>query len=153
MNKNKVNNYNFIEVCAGCGGLSSGLIKTGMIPILLNEINNDCCNTLKLNHPNINIEKCSMLDLDLTPYKNKVDLLTGGVPCQSFSQAGMRKGLDDDRGDLMIKFIEIIKEIHPDELPEIISVSINGGLPAYLQWLSDKQRHQTKTKYTGLLCI
>jgi len=47
----------------------------------------------------------------------------------------------------------IIKEKHPDELPEIISVSINGGLPAYLQWLSDKQRHQTKTKYTGLLCI
>jgi DNA (cytosine-5)-methyltransferase 1 len=51
--------------------------------------------------------------IDYTPYINKVDLLTGGVPCQSFSQAGLRKGLDDPRGDLMIKFIEILNLITP----------------------------------------
>jgi 16S rRNA A1518/A1519 N6-dimethyltransferase RsmA/KsgA/DIM1 with predicted DNA glycosylase/AP lyase activity len=37
----------FIEVCAGCGGLSTGLIKSGLNPILLNDIDLDCCNTLK----------------------------------------------------------------------------------------------------------
>lgn len=38
----------------------------------------------------------------------------------------------------------IIKEKHPDELPEIISVSIDGGLPAYLQWLSDETATSNK---------
>ena len=47
--------------------------------------------------------------IDYSQYIDKVDLLTGGVPCQSFSQAGLRKGLDDPRGDLMMKFIEIIR--------------------------------------------
>ena len=39
---------------------------------------------------------------------------------------------------------KIIKKIHPDELPEIISVSISGGLPAYLQWISDETATSNK---------
>ena len=103
----------FIEVCAGGGGLSAGLIKSGFTPILLNDNNNDCCKTLKHNHPDANIVCSSMDKIDYSQYVNKVDLLTGGVPCQSFSQAGLRKGLDDPRGDLMIKFIEILNLIKP----------------------------------------
>lgn len=105
--------YNFIEVCAGGGGLSSGLIKAGFTPILLNDNNSDCCKTLKHNHPEANVVVGSMDKIDYSQYINKVDLLTGGVPCQSFSQAGLRKGLDDPRGDLMIKFIEILNLIKP----------------------------------------
>ena len=51
--------------------------------------------------------------VDYTSYVNKLDLLTGGVPCQSFSQAGLRKGLEDPRGDLMMKFVEILHFIKP----------------------------------------
>lgn len=54
-----------------------------------------------------------MLDLDLTPYRNQVDILMGDVPCQSFSQAGKRKGLNDDRGDLIIKFRTLINMVEP----------------------------------------
>ncbi len=39
----------FIEVCAGGGGLSAGLIKSGFTPVLLNDNNGDCCKTLKRN--------------------------------------------------------------------------------------------------------
>ena len=105
--------YNFIEVCAGGGGLSSGLIKAGFTPILLNDNNDDCCKTLKHNHPHANVVCGSMDKIDYTQYVNKVDLLTGGVPCQSFSQAGLRKGLHDPRGDLMMKFIEILILLKP----------------------------------------
>ena len=105
--------YSFIEVCAGGGGLSAGLIKAGFTPILLNDNNSDCCKTLKYNHPDANIIHSSMDKIDYTQYINKVDLLTGGVPCQSFSQAGLRKGLEDPRGDLMMKFIEILNLIKP----------------------------------------
>jgi len=102
----------FIELCAGGGGLSTGLIKCGFNPILLNDNNADCCKTLKHNHVEANVICASMLDIDYTKYKN-VDLLTAGVPCQSFSQIGKQKGLDDPRGDLMMKFIDIIKIINP----------------------------------------
>jgi DNA (cytosine-5)-methyltransferase 1 len=116
-NANNTNNdnskYTFIEVCAGGGGLSSGLIKAGFTPILLNDNNKDCCKTLKHNHPEANVVCESMDKIDYSQFINKVDLLTGGVPCQSFSQAGLRKGLDDPRGDLMIKFIEILNLVKP----------------------------------------
>ena len=109
--QNKI--YSFIEVCAGGGGLSSGLIKAGFTPILLNDNNSDCCKTLKHNHPGTNVIYNSMDKIDYSPFVNNVDLLTGGVPCQSFSQAGLRKGLDDPRGDLMMKFIEILNLVKP----------------------------------------
>ncbi len=108
-----ISKYTFIEVCAGGGGLSSGLIKAGFTPILLNDNNKDCCKTLKYNHPEANVVCESMDKIDYSPFINKVDLLTGGVPCQSFSQAGLRKGLEDPRGDLMIKFIEILNLVRP----------------------------------------
>ena len=105
--------YNFIEVCSGCGGLSTGLIKAGLTPILLNDYNNDCCETLTLNHHDVLIKQCSLLDLKLSDYINKVDLLCGGVPCQSFSSIGKRKGLKDTRGQLLMKFIDLITLIEP----------------------------------------
>jgi len=107
------NGYSFIEVCAGGGGLSSGLIKSGFNPLLLNDNNADCCKTLQKNHRGVKVVCGGMEDIDYTPYIGKVDLLTGGIPCQSWSQAGLRKGLDDPRGNLMIKFIDIIKIIQP----------------------------------------
>jgi DNA (cytosine-5)-methyltransferase 1 len=106
-------NPNFIELCAGTGGLSTGLIKSGWHPILLNDNNKNCCDTLQLNHPNVNVLCCSMTDIDYSQYSNKIDLLCAGIPCQSFSQIGKREGLEDTRGQLMFRFIDIINEIQP----------------------------------------
>lgn len=106
-------NPTFIEVCAGCGGLSSGFIEAGFVPLLINEIDKTCCKTLRTNHPGIHISESSMLDLDLTSYKGKVDVLQGGVPCQAFSQAGERKGFTDPRGQLIIQFNKLILECEP----------------------------------------
>jgi len=81
---------------------------------LLNEIDPVCCETLRLNHPGVEISNISMEDLDLTQYVgDKVDVLMGGVPCQSFSQAGNRKGLDDTRGNLLLCFIKMVSVIQP----------------------------------------
>jgi DNA (cytosine-5)-methyltransferase 1 len=104
---------NFIEVCSGCGGLSSGFINKGFKPIFLNEINKTFCETLETNHPRVKVLNKSMEDLDLEPYINSVDILMGGVPCQSFSQAGKRKGLKDKRGNLILTFIKMIEKLNP----------------------------------------
>lgn len=105
--------HTFIEVCAGGGGLSCGLIKAGFHPLLLNDSNKDCCQTLRLNHPRAHVVHGKMEDIDFTPYVNNVTVLAGGVPCQSFSQAGSRRGLDDDRGMLFFKFIDIVALVRP----------------------------------------
>lgn len=104
---------NFIEVCSGCGGLSKGFMDYGFAPILLNEIDRVCCNTLRLNHPGVRVECNDMNDLNLREYKGTVDVLMGGVPCQAFSHAGLRKGLDDTRGDLIMKFGDLVDQCEP----------------------------------------
>jgi len=102
----------FIELCSGAGGLSKGFIQCGFKPILLNDIDKYCIETLKKNHPNVTIINKCMKEIDLNLYKN-IDILMGGVPCQSFSYAGKRKGLDDMRGNLLLEFIKIVKNICP----------------------------------------
>lgn len=101
----------FVEVCSGCGGLSLGFLNKGFECILLNDINKNCIKTLKENH-NVEVyEKC-FTEIEWDKHKN-LDLLIGGVPCQAFSQAGNKKGLNDKRGNLIIKFIEIVNNIKP----------------------------------------
>ena len=102
----------FIEVCSGCGGLSSGFIEAGFTPLLLNEINATFCKTLKKNHPGVPVENRDMLELHLNTYKGKVDILMGGVPCQAFSQSGERKGLEDPRGHLIVEFNLVLNIFH-----------------------------------------
>lgn len=108
-----VKDIRFIEVCSGCGGMSTGFTNVGMKPILLNEINKVFCKTLEINHPGVKIVNDSMTNVCLTEYEGKVDILCGGIPCQSFSQAGLRRGLDDVRGGLALDFNRLISECKP----------------------------------------
>lgn len=108
--KSKVN---FIEVCAGAGGMSSGFIKAGLECLLLNEIDSKFCETLRNNHEGVKINEGSIGSLNLTEYKGKLDILAGGIPCQSFSLAGLRKGLTDPRGQLVYDFNRLLKESEP----------------------------------------
>ena len=54
-----------------------------------------------------------IIDIDGSKYKNKIDIIVGGSPCQSFSMVGKRKGLEDPRGDLIFQYIKLIKESEP----------------------------------------
>lgn len=107
------NRTTFIEVCAGCGGLSTGSMEADWVPILLNEMDATCCETLRRNHPGVPVHEGSMLELDLTPYRGRVDVLQGGMPCQAFSQAGDRRGLEDPRGQLMLHFHQLVRQCQP----------------------------------------
>lgn len=141
----------FIEVCAGAGGLSSGFIKAGWQPLLLNDVNKDCCETLKQNHPEVNVQCCTMEKLDLDPFVQKVDLLMGGVPCQSFSQAGQRKGLQDKRGQLIFTFIDMIQKLQPqcfliENVKGLVSHDQGKTLKCILQQLKQIETYQVVYK-------
>ena len=105
---------NFIEFCSGCGGLATAFIQSGFQPIFLNDIDSGCCDTLKLNYPDVKVKCKSMSDIhNLKRFRGKIDVVIGGMPCQSYSVAGQRKGLDDSRGKLMLNFIKAIRKIRP----------------------------------------
>jgi DNA (cytosine-5)-methyltransferase 1 len=106
--------YTYLEVCAGCGGLSYGLELSGLKPVTLIEIDKKCVETLKKNF-NCDIQCEDMRKIDFKKYKSKIDLVIGGIPCQSFSMAGKREGLNNkDKGGLFYDFKRCIQEIEPD---------------------------------------
>jgi len=105
--------YNFIEVCAGAGGMSQGFMNAGMKPLLLLDNDKDSCRTLKVNHPDVNVQCIGMETIDVSEYTDKVDVLCGGIPCQSWSQAGNRGGTEDERGRLIYTFRDLVNTIQP----------------------------------------
>ena len=54
-----------------------------------------------------------MVDLNVDKYKGQTDVLMGGVPCQAFSLAGKKKGINDERGKLILTFIKMVNKIEP----------------------------------------
>lgn len=102
--------YKSIELFAGAGGLALGLEKAGIEHALLNEIDKYAAQTLRKNRPAWNVVEGDISKIDFTSYKDKVDLLTGGFPCQAFSYAGKRLGFEDTRGTLFFEFARALKE-------------------------------------------
>lgn len=122
--QNNVNNYSIlkhnkstdisvIELFAGAGGLALGLKFAGLNSKLLVEIDNHAASTLKQNNPNWNIINDDVSNVDFKEYKGKIDVVTGGFPCQAFSYAGKSLGFEDIRGTLFFEFARCIKEVNP----------------------------------------
>ena len=105
--------YKIIELFAGCGGLALGLENAGFKSLLTNEIDNDASKTLKLNRPNWNVVNDDISNVSFKKYLNKVDMISGGFPCQAFSYAGNKFGFDDTRGTLFYEFARAVKEVNP----------------------------------------
>ena len=103
---------NSIEICAGAGGQALGLSKAGFNHIALVEYEKDYCTVLKKNRPDWNVICKDVKSFDGWPYRMKVDLLAGGVPCPPFSVAGKQKGAEDER-DLFPEMLRLVEEIVP----------------------------------------
>lgn len=102
-----------LELFSGAGGLALGLEKSGFHTLALNEFDKNACATLRNNRPNWNVLEGDIHNIDFTQYLDKVDLLSGGFPCQAFSHSGKRLGFEDIRGTLFSEFARAIKEIQP----------------------------------------
>lgn len=55
-----------------------------------------------------------MTEVEWEKYRGSVDLVCGGTPCQSFSVAGLRRGLDDPRGNLTLHFARLVEQVRPE---------------------------------------
>lgn len=109
-----------IELFAGAGGLALGLEKAGFEEIGLIEIDKNACATLRLNRPKWNVIEEDVVEFsrknllhEFNIKKGELDLLSGGYPCQSFSYAGKRLGIDDVRGTMFYYYAEFLKQLQP----------------------------------------
>ena len=105
---------------SGAMGLDIGMKNGGIDALLACECNKACRMTIVQNNPEIgligDINKFTsddILKMAKIPKGKKVDIIFGGPPCQAFSTAGKRKAFDDERGNIFLKYLNIISEIKP----------------------------------------
>jgi DNA (cytosine-5)-methyltransferase 1 len=110
---NAEHNYSVLELFAGAGGLALGLEQAGLKCAALNEIDHWAAETLRTNRPNWKVLEGDVKNLDFKNYANEIDVVTGGFPCQAFSYAGKKLGLEDARGTLFYEFARVVDEVKP----------------------------------------
>lgn len=106
-------NYSAIELFAGAGGMALGLEKAGIKCAALNEIDHWAVETLRTNRPGWNVVENNISNISFSSFNGQIDLVAGGFPCQSFSYAGKKLGLNDARGTLFYEFARIVQEVKP----------------------------------------
>ncbi|HHU74750.1 MAG TPA: DNA (cytosine-5-)-methyltransferase [Clostridiales bacterium] len=111
--------YTSVELFAGAGGLALGLEMAGFHVQGLVEIDKFATKTLSMNRPNWNVIEEDIVKVateGMRKYLSKeleIDFISGGYPCQAFSYAGHKLGLEDVRGTMFYYFAQIIDEIKP----------------------------------------
>ncbi len=102
--------YTLVSLFSGCGGFDLGLRAAGFRTVFANDFNEAAAETHKHNLGNILVEDIRKVEL---PQMEQPDLLTAGFPCQPFSNAGLRKGTKDARGDLYLSALKAVHELRP----------------------------------------
>jgi DNA (cytosine-5)-methyltransferase 1 len=159
--------------CSGIEGASAAWKPLGWECQFVAEIDQYCCALLKQHYPDVpNLG--NMLEVDGKRWRDKLDVLIAGTPCQAFSVAGRRLSLADARGNLTLKFVELVHEIKPrivvwENVPGVLSTHDNAfgcflaGLvgadeaviperdtPRSKRWRSVKRAiHKRRNKETG----
>lgn len=113
MHVTPLRDFTSLELFAGAGGLALGMHFAGFRHILLNEIDAMASETLRINRPDWNVLEGDVHKIDFTPLRGLVDFVSGGFPCQAFSYAGKKGGLNDTRGTLFFELARAVKEIQP----------------------------------------
>lgn len=101
----------YISLFSGIEAASCAWVPLGWEPIAFSEVDPFCCDLLSTRYPDVpNLG--DIREVDWRPYRGAVDVVVGGSPCQSFSIAGGREGLDGE-SRLMYEFIRAVGEVRP----------------------------------------
>ena len=137
---------------SGAMGLDIGM-KNGGIPALLACENNKFCRmTIAQNQPDMALigdinryGAAEILRMAGVPAGRRVDVIFGGPPCQAFSTAGARRALADERGNVFLKYIEIVEQIRP---AYVVIENVRGLLSAPYSYADVKEPVKG-----GALCV
>jgi len=132
---------NYLSVCSGIEAATVAWHPLGWNPVGFSEIESFPSQVLKHHYPTVpNLG-------DMTKFKeweieSNIDVFVGGTPCQSFSVAGLRKGLDDPRGNLMLTYLAIADKFRPrwlvwENVPGVLSSNRGKDFGAFLGGLGE----------------
>lgn len=102
-----------ISLFSGCGGLDLGFERAGFEIPVANEYDSTIWPTFQANHPKTTLIKGDIRKIKESDFPNDIDGIIGGPPCQSWSEAGALRGIEDARGKLFYDYIRILKEKQP----------------------------------------
>lgn len=101
-----------VSFFAGAGGLDLGFQKAGFDVVWANEYDKDIWETYEKNHPHTKLDRRSIVNIPASDVPD-CDGIIGGPPCQSWSEAGALRGIEDKRGQLFFDFIRILEAKQP----------------------------------------
>ena len=97
-----------ISLFSGCGGLDLGFERAGFNIIVANEYDPTIWETFKVNHPQTRLIEGDIRKVNGTDFPDNIDGIIGGPPCQSWSEAGAQRGINDLRGRIAVIDVFII---------------------------------------------
>ncbi|MCD8486378.1 MAG: DNA cytosine methyltransferase [Desertifilum sp.] len=105
-------NQPVISLFAGCGGLDLGFSQAGFDLIWANEFDREIWQTYRTNHPQTFLDKRSIRDIPSEEIPDCIGII-GGPPCQSWSEAGSQRGIEDERGQLFLEYVRVLRDKQP----------------------------------------
>ena len=128
----------YLSICSGLGGAELAFGLLGWECAAVCEIEPAACAVLKARFPNVpNLGDFTKIGVEDV---GSIDLLVGGTPCQDFSVAGLRAGMDGDRGQLTIEFARLAERLRPrwlvwENVPGVLSVDGGRAFGTFLRIL------------------
>lgn len=105
--------YKVISLFSGAGGLDLGFNKAGFKTVMANEFDKKICPTFRSNFPDVTLIEGDVRNISSSNFPDGITGIIGGPPCQSWSEGGSLRGIDDPRGQLFYEYIRILKEKQP----------------------------------------
>ncbi len=130
----------YLSVCSGIEAATVSWHGLGWKPVGFSEIDPFACAVLAHHYPHVPLHG-DFTTIDAGAH-GTIDLLVGGTPCQSFSIAGLRKGLADDRGNLSLEFIRLAKASRArwvvwENVPGVLSIDGGRAFGSFLGGLAE----------------
>lgn len=105
-------NGSVIALFSGCGGLDLGFSQAGFKVDWANEYDRNIWETYEANHPQTKLDKRDIRNISATEIPDCIGII-GGPPCQSWSEGGSQKGIEDERGQLFLDYIRVLTNKQP----------------------------------------
>ncbi|MDE6116947.1 MAG: DNA cytosine methyltransferase [Duncaniella sp.] len=102
-----------ISLFSGAGGLDKGFHNAGFRTIVANEYDKKICSTFRANFPEVNLIEGDIRKIPSETFPDGITGIIGGPPCQSWSEGGALRGIEDSRGQLFYEYIRILRDKRP----------------------------------------